>query len=1207
MAIDIRATVSCNLGTVISGSIADDYLQGSGLIKTRGQVVLKGTLTPKIGRGVTFTYTKNGTTRSIPRKLRVLSSFADPFRQTTTIQLGCKLTYLSDLAEPVKETIAEQIPAVVYEELKTAISAPLEASGILNKCLEKLGLSADSNPLQNAFIAEEWDLSPGYVQVMSDLLVSESYFGYLDEDEELQIRDLTDDAGRGKLIEADDIVDLSPIGAGNLPGEAVIVNYSFRRLGTGSEDNEDELIIEEPVPEEEEIVNPEQLPEEEKSRYKRKWEFSESIGGISTHNIAFTTSQGQEATLRTRYIPYSMARTFYDEQDRVIAQWDETRSIGAAVMGGIISQFLQSGLYSTAAANASRYLWEGKYTSYEYNEVGEKTLSRSVTRISDAAMMGRLDIQAVWYLSDGTPSPLTFEDVSTSPPITGEGVDYADAEYQETYYYTSEDAVRTETYNYQAWGLTQEGQQAFSRQKGTWRFSDDFVDYFNENAFSLVPIPGQTTLSINRGQLVPKPRPPELAKAVPLSFPPSVPDEPGGGVTIETASSTLYALGSAEAERVVQFTMPVAPDDYWDTNYWRNGVAVSYPVVFTKKKSSAQRNAIKFGRVQNRLLLGNRNGISLQLAPERLPKRPFDPLYVKAGGITASYRVNGASWTFDANGIVASVDALLWGAVGADAGTDLASSWIPLAPDTTTLPVPPAVITPVTPEEIANAPEIAPVAVLPPYIETVPLEAVSHTTASIVVFNHALTTETETLSLVTRTRFAVGSVLTAGVGACNLSGQASTGRYVRGVAGNVGSFAVAGMSAGNVRSFAIGANAGTFTSSGQAAGLAVQRLPMPADAGAFALTGQAALLFKGISMSAEAGTFSAVGQAAGGLRGYVLLGGVGAVVTAGQDATLAFTPQPVATVLTYTGNGTSQSLAGAGFKPGFAHIARRDAASGKYIFDHRRGATRHWNYASSIVEVTSATSLTSFDTNGFSLGSDTVFNGNGLAYVSFLLKEGSANATNTNGSISTTVNANDAAGYSIFTYTGNGANGATIGHGLSAAPELVLIRNHISSGFEAVLGSSYVGVNKRINGNGTAAAADDTTSYQAFGSSTITLGTYVGLNSNTRGYVGYAFRSTNNVKVGLLNGTGLSTLAVNLGFRPSFLFVKSSAVTTSSHFWLYKTSAGDGFADFVASNSSSTVPGTSTVFSFTSTGFTVAAGGPGNTTNGSQAIYLAVR
>ena len=99
MAIDIRATVTCSLGTLISASISDDYIQGSGLVKTKGSVELSEIVTPALGTAITFSYTKNGVTRNIPRKLRVLSSFADPFRRTTKVELGCKLTYLSDLQE----------------------------------------------------------------------------------------------------------------------------------------------------------------------------------------------------------------------------------------------------------------------------------------------------------------------------------------------------------------------------------------------------------------------------------------------------------------------------------------------------------------------------------------------------------------------------------------------------------------------------------------------------------------------------------------------------------------------------------------------------------------------------------------------------------------------------------------------------------------------------------------------------------------------------------------------------------------------------------------------------------------------------------------------------------------------------------------------------------------------------------------------------
>ncbi len=129
MAIDIRAEVSCSLGTIISGSFADDYLQGNGLIKTRGEVVLDGTQTPVVGTEVTFTYAKGGTTYTLPRVLRVLSSFADPFRRTTTVQLGCKLTYLENRKPPVTDPNAKDehsdVPCKVFLKAMLPLSRPI--------------------------------------------------------------------------------------------------------------------------------------------------------------------------------------------------------------------------------------------------------------------------------------------------------------------------------------------------------------------------------------------------------------------------------------------------------------------------------------------------------------------------------------------------------------------------------------------------------------------------------------------------------------------------------------------------------------------------------------------------------------------------------------------------------------------------------------------------------------------------------------------------------------------------------------------------------------------------------------------------------------------------------------------------------------------------------------------------------------------------
>ena len=58
-------------------------------------------------------------------------------------------------------------------------------------------------------------------------------------------------------------------------------------------------------------------------------------------------------------------------------------------------------------------------------------------------------------------------------------------------------------------------------------------------------------------------------------------------------------------------------------------------------------------------------------------------------------------------------------------------------------------------------------------------------------------------------------------------------------------------------------------------------------------------------------------------------------------------------------------------------------------------------------------------------------------YVSWNWKANGSGSSNTNGSINSTVSANVDAGFSIVSYTGNGASSATVGHGLSSAPEMI--------------------------------------------------------------------------------------------------------------------------------------------------------------------------
>jgi hypothetical protein len=663
MAIDIRATVTCSIGgsavTLISGSISDDYLQGSGLVKTRGSCEISGLITPAMGTVVTFSYVKGGVTRSIPRKLRVLSSFADPFRRTTKVELGCKLTYLSDLKEPVKwDAFDDPENEDFTEEDDKIITIPIYASSIMAKCLSELGITASSIPLTNAFSVAEFDFGPGYVQVLSDLLVSESYFGYLDTSEVLQVRSLSANGGTGPVFTGSDIVDLGPIGVGQLPGEAVTVSYSTLKL-----------------------KEPDNADDEDKQK-ELNWELQEVIGAEATVTVQYVDPAfPDEKRYQTwNYIPRTVSETTYDDWDRVTKRVSTTYLIGAAIntqyyvdswtasentIGARIG-FFEISEQEIVDTEIMQYVLPAEDVRPEtgYEEVVSITRTKSEPEMAIAG-----SIAASFLEDDGT--------LVNYMPLYGSTI----TEKSITTYETKSAFIngvvtpitKTIVQKELAYGYTQSGQQETAKQleSGTTTTTAIF------NAMDLIPDGVEITINSGRGVGLQE-RPPS-ADRTNAEFADG--GDPNNGWRTESKAQLELALGSAAAQRRIEFSLPYAPDD----RFTKSGTGES--VTYSAIASDAPQKAQTYGRVQNRLLLGNRSGINLQVAPERMPTAPFEPIYVQANGLTALYRVNGNQWAFDSTGIVCSTDSLFWGAVG---GTG--TFWFPVAPGVTALPTTPAVV-----------------------------------------------------------------------------------------------------------------------------------------------------------------------------------------------------------------------------------------------------------------------------------------------------------------------------------------------------------------------------------------------------------------------------------------------------------------------------------------------------------------------------------
>ena len=651
MAIDIRATVSCSLGTLISASINDDYVQGTGLIKCKGTCEISGTITPAIGTVVTFTYAQNGITRTVPRKLRVLSSFADPFRRTTRVELGCKLTYLQDLQEEVDwDAFDDPDNSTLTASDARIVTIPIRAKSIMNQCLSALGLSASSNPLTNKFSVAQFDFSSGYVQILSDLLQSESYCGYLDRNELLQVFSLDQQGGTGPVLDSSRIIDLGAIGVGQLPGEAVTVSYSTLKLKQPDPNNDEQSI---------------------------NWERTDVVGPVTTYYVQYgenatATYTGQESTTTlTTYakldLNYFMAnRTnetrFYSKalnsRDVKISETVTTTSPSVTGEEKYASERLANGLGYFPTPVTSRLV----VTNYTYSlTTGEQTGYEQLEYEPQSFAICRLGIPLV-FAGNPVASAVTL---SSALLLVRKVVEANEKVGTFT---------RTVTTEY-VWGpRSQQGNQGAAQAAqyiATLAQAQNYIA--NALQAGLVSV-GSTVVSTQVGLADYQGRPSGAGR---INGQYADGGDPNNGWQTQSKADLQLALGSATAQRRIEFSMTYAPDDVFSG---------STGGPFTAVASDAEAKATRYGRCQNRLLLGNRNGMNVQCAASQLPEAPFAPFFISANGLSGLYRTNGMSWQMDSSGILVSCDALFWGAAG---GTG--TFWFPVAPGISTLPAAPTV------------------------------------------------------------------------------------------------------------------------------------------------------------------------------------------------------------------------------------------------------------------------------------------------------------------------------------------------------------------------------------------------------------------------------------------------------------------------------------------------------------------------------------
>jgi len=254
----------------------------------------------------------------------------------------------------------------------------------------------------------------------------------------------------------------------------------------------------------------------------------------------------------------------------------------------------------------------------------------------------------------------------------------------------------------------------------------------------------------------------------------------------------------------------------------------------------------------------------------------------------------------------------------------------------------------------------------------------------------------------------------------------------------------------------------------------------------------------------------------------------------------------------YTGTQATLSIDSLGFKAGLIWLKNRDITGYNHFFyDIVRGSGKAINTNLTAAEY-SLTGVSSFDDDGFTLGSNYETNRSGDNHIAWVWKADDNEPTiNTEGSIDSLVSANANAGFSIVKYEGTGSN-ATIGHGLSAAPEMMIIKN-LDQADGWVVYHSAVGTGQFLSLNATDAASG---SGDIFGtpndtgvaptSTVFTVGSNHKSGANGENYIAYCFHSVAGYsKFGSYTGNGSgSGQTITTGFQPDWIILKCTSVAS---------------------------------------------------------------
>ena len=326
-------------------------------------------------------------------------------------------------------------------------------------------------------------------------------------------------------------------------------------------------------------------------------------------------------------------------------------------------------------------------------------------------------------------------------------------------------------------------------------------------------------------------------------------------------------------------------------------------------------------------------------------------------------------------------------------------------------------------------------------------------------------------------------------------------------------------------------------------------------------------------------------------------------------------PEAYFQVKLWTGTGSSNALTLDGdtdMQPDLVWIKARSQARNHKMFDSVRGVTKVIGSNETEYETTVATSLTAFGSDGFTVSSDVSVNENTETFVAWCWKASGSTASNTDGSITSTVSANTTAGFSVGTFTKDGDT--TVGHGLGSTPSLIIARAKDQSGNWRIWHSSF-GADEYMDLDTDGAKATSATIWQdalptssvfSMGSLFDSVASYFLSFTEKQGFSKFGKYTGN----GNADGTFIYT-----GFRPAFVIFKRSDSGTENWAIIDSTRSYHNVGNHtLATNSQNaessfgggeSVGGASNKVDLVSNGIKIRQDSAYNNTSGGTYIYMA--